>query len=172
MFVTQMSPNLPPDAGQTLSELTKAHLALCTEKRAEAQRENDLIYNAVLPSPDTLPVIDKAAVATPISIQEVYATPDVQKVIGPDMFIRLVPLGVHESASVYSEEKAKLVRGEVEKADNAEVEVKSALDAMGIKDGLVRYKAIAEGGVGGEAELPVAGPTRATAWQAALGTMP
>lgn len=155
MFVTQMSPNLPPDAGPTLSELTKSHLALCTEKKAEAQRENDLIYNAVLPSPDTLPVIDKAAVATPISIQEVYATPDVQKVIGPDMFIRLVPLSVHESASVYSEEKAKVVRGEVERAENAEVEVRSALEAMGVKEGLVRYKAMAGGARGAdEDEVP------------------
>ena len=153
--MTQMSPNLPPDAGPALQELTKAHLAFITDKKNEAQRENDLIYNAVLPTPETLPQIDKAAVATPITIQEVYASPDVQKVIGVDMFIRLIPLSVHESASVYSEEKAKLVRGEVEKADDAEAEVKSALDAMGIKEGLVRYKAIAEGSVGGEAELPV-----------------
>ncbi|RDX52392.1 BRO1-domain-containing protein [Lentinus brumalis] len=155
LFVTQMSPNLPPDAGPALQELTKAHLALVSDRKSEAQRENDLIYNAVLPTPETLPQIDKAAVATPITIQEVYASPDVQKVIGVDLFIRLIPLSVHESASVYSEEKAKLVRGEVEKADNAEVEVKSALESMGIKEGLVRYKAIAEGGMGGEAELPV-----------------
>ncbi|KAI1792735.1 BRO1-domain-containing protein [Ganoderma leucocontextum] len=155
LFVTQMSPNLPPDAGPALQELTKAYLALITDKKNEAQRENDLIYNAVLPTPETLPQIDKAAVATPITIQEVYASPDVQKVIGVDLFIRLIPLSVHESASVYSEEKAKLVRGEVENADNAEVEVKSALDALGIKQGLARYRAIAEGSVGGEAELPV-----------------
>ncbi|KAI0366555.1 BRO1-domain-containing protein [Pilatotrama ljubarskyi] len=154
LFVTQMSPNLPPDAGPALQELTKAHLAVVTDKKNEAQRENDLIYNAILPTPETLPQIEKAVVATPITIQEVYASPDVQKVIGQDMFVRLIPLSVHESASVYSEEKAKLVRGEVEKADNAEVEVKSALDALGIKEGLARYKAIAEGGVGGEAELP------------------
>lgn len=154
LFVTQMSPNLPPDAGPSLSDLTKAHLALCTEKKNEAQRENDLIYNAVLPSPDTLPAIEKTSIATIITIQEVYATPDVQKVIGSDLFIRLIPLSVHESASVYSEEKAKLVRGEVEKADEAEAEVKSALDAMGIKEGLTRFKAIADGALG-EDEIPV-----------------
>lgn len=150
-----MSPNLPPDAGPALQELTKAHLAMITDKKNEAQRENDLIYNAVLPSPETLTQIDKTAVATPITIQEVYASPDVQKVIGVDLFVRLIPLSVHESASVYSEEKAKLVRSEVENADNAEAEVKSTLESLGIKEGLVRFKAIAEGGVGGEAELPV-----------------
>lgn len=135
LFVVQMSPNLPPDAASALQELTKAHQALVTDKKNEAQRENDLIYNAVLPTPETLPQIDKAAVATPITIQEVYASPDVQRVIGVDMFVRLIPLSVHESASVYSEEKAKLVRGEVEKAENAcggtEV-VESALEALGI----------------------------------------
>ena len=41
LFVTQMSPNLPPDAGPCLADLTKALLALCTEKKNEAQRENE-----------------------------------------------------------------------------------------------------------------------------------
>jgi BRO1-like domain. len=155
MFVPNMSPNLPADAGPSLQERMKAHLALCTDRKAEAQRENDLIYNAVLPAPEALPTIDKTAVATPIPIQEVYGAPEVQKVIGQDMFIRLVPLSVHESASVYSEEKAKLVRGEVEKAEGAEGEVRSALDVMGVKEGLSRFKAMAEGEVGGEEELPM-----------------
>ena len=168
IFVTQMSPNLPPDAGPTLLDLTKAHLALCTEKKNEAQRENDLIYNAVLPSPDTLPAIDKAAVATPISIQEVYAAPDVQKVIGPDMFIRLVPLSVHESASVYSEEKAKIVRGEVERSENAEAEVQSALDAMGVKEGLVRYKAMVGSALGGNEDDV---PTEVRRWKEDISIM-
>ena len=100
LFVTQMSPNLPPDAGSCLLDITKAHLALVTEKKNEATRENDLIYNAVLPPAETLSQLDKTAVATPISIQEVYGTPEVQKVIGQDMFVRLIPLSVHESASV------------------------------------------------------------------------
>ncbi len=150
-----MSPTLPPDAAPCLSDLTKAHLALCSEKKNEAQRENDLIYNSVLVPAETLPQIEKTVVASPITIQDVYGTPEVQKVIGTDMFVRLVPLSVHESASVYSEEKAKLVRGEVEKADEAEVEVKSALDSLGVKAGLVRFRAIAEGNVGGQVEIPV-----------------
>ncbi|KAI0696339.1 BRO1-domain-containing protein [Cytidiella melzeri] len=155
LFVTQMSPNLPPDAGPCLADLTKAQLALCTEKKNEAQRENDLIYNSILVPAETLPQLEKTAVATPISIQDVYGTADVQKVIGPDLFVRLIPLSVHESASIYSEEKAKMVRGEVERADEAEAEVKSVLDSLGVREGLVRFKAIAEGEVGGEVEIPV-----------------
>ncbi len=155
MFVSTMSPNLPSDAGTSIAERTKAHLAICSDKKGEAQRENDLIYNALLPSPEALPAIEKTAVATPVHIHEVYAATEVQKTIGQDFFLKLVPLSVHESASVYSEEKAKLVRGEVEKADSAEGEARSVVDGMGIREGLTRFKAIAEGEVGGEEEVPL-----------------
>ncbi|KZT26165.1 BRO1-domain-containing protein [Neolentinus lepideus HHB14362 ss-1] len=167
VFVTQMSPTLPPDAGPSIRDLTKAHFAVCSDRKAEAQRDNDLIYNDVLPSPEALPSIDKTAVATPIPIQDVYSTPDVQKVIGPDLFTKLIPLSVHESASVYSEEKAKLVRAEVENTESAEVEVRSALEALGVKEGLVRYRAIVEGGVGGEEEIPV----EVRRWREDIGVM-
>jgi len=130
-------------------------LQLSADRKAEAERENDLIYNAVLPSADALPAIDKAVVATPISIQEVYRSADVQNIIGPDIFAKLIPLSVHESASVYSEEKAKLVRKEVENAESAEVEARSALEAMGVQEGLARFKAMAEGSLGGEEEIPL-----------------
>lgn len=155
MFMTQMSPNLPPDAGTAIQELTKFHHALCTDKKNEAQRDNDLIYNAVVPPVETLPQIDKLSVAKPIQIQEVYSAADVQKTIGPDIFLKLIPLSVHESASVYSEEKAKLVRAEVERADTAESEKRSALDALGVQEGLGRYKAMVEGlHAEGASELP------------------
>lgn len=154
-FVTTLSPSLPADAGTGIQERTKAHLALCTDKKAEAQRENDLIYNAVLPSPDALPNIEKVTVATPIPIQDVFGSPDVQKVIGPDLFGRLIPLSVHESASVYSEEKAKLVRAEVENAEAAEGESRSVLEGLDVRNGLGRFRAMAEGHVGGEDEVPV-----------------
>ncbi|KAF8957529.1 BRO1-like domain-containing protein [Flammula alnicola] len=128
MFVSNMSPNLPADAGSAIQERTKAHLVICTDKKNEAMRENDLIYNAVLPAFEGLPVIEKTVVATPIHIHDVYGAPDVQKTIGQDFFIRLVPLSVHESA--------------MEKAEGAEGEARSALDGLGVKEGLVRYKAM------------------------------
>lgn len=162
-----MSPTVPADAGTAILERTKSHLQVCTDRKNEAQRDNDLIYNAVLPSPDALPNIDKASVATPITIQEVYSAPEVQKVIGQDIFIKLIPLSVHESASVYSEEKAKLVRKEVENVESAEVEVRSALEAMGVQEGLGRFKALAEGGIGAEDEIPL----EVRRWREDIGVM-
>ncbi|KAF9531066.1 BRO1-like domain-containing protein [Crepidotus variabilis] len=154
-FVTTISPTLPADAGSSIQDRTKAHLVICSDKKNEASRENDLIYNAIIPAVEALPNVDKTAIATPISIQEVYGTPEVQKTIGQDFFIRLVPLSVHESASVYSEEKAKLVRGEVEKADLADSEGRSAIDGLGVREGLTRFKAMADGDLTGREEVPL-----------------
>ncbi|PVF96688.1 BRO1-domain-containing protein [Serendipita vermifera] len=144
-FVSTSSTTLPADSGTSILELTKNHLAICTEKHTQGQKDNDLIYNAVVPAEATLPVVDKISAVTPIPIQEVYGTPEVQKTIGPDLFGRLIPLSVHEGASVYSEEKAKLVRKEVEKSEMADGEVKAALESLGVKEGVVRFKEIAEG---------------------------
>ncbi|KAJ6475823.1 BRO1-domain-containing protein [Mycena vitilis] len=150
------SSTLPADAGSSMSALAKSHLALVSDRRTAANRENDLIYNAILPSVDTLPSIEGKAtltLATPIPIQEVYGAPDVQKTIGADFFGRLVPLSVHESASVYSEEKAKLVRGEVERADTAEGEAKSFLDGLHVVQGLERFRGMLQDG-GGDGGVP------------------
>ncbi|KDQ06193.1 hypothetical protein BOTBODRAFT_71084 [Botryobasidium botryosum FD-172 SS1] len=144
-FVLTQSPNLPADTGTAIQEITKSHLTVCSEKRTEAKRDNDLIYNAVLPSEATLPVIDKLAVATPIPIQDVYGAPDVQRVIGPDLFARLIPLSVHESASVYSEEKAKLARAEVEKAEAADGALRAGLNSLGLPGGLSKWKELVAG---------------------------
>ena len=158
-FVTTLSPTLSSDTGQAILDMTKAHLALCTEKKTQGQKDNDLIYNAHVPSEATLTPVDKIAAATPIPIQEVYGTPEVQKTIGPDLFAKLIPLSVHESASVYSEEKAKIVRAEVEKAENIEGEIRVGLDSVGVKAGLSRFKEIAEGTVDDGV------PPTVTAWQ-------
>ncbi|PWN19699.1 BRO1-domain-containing protein [Microstroma glucosiphilum] len=136
---------MPSDAGPSLVALVSSHLALVSEKRAQAVKDNDLIYHDILPSESTLPPIDKTAPAAAISIAEVYATPEVQRVIGPDLFAKLVPLGVHERASLYSEEKAKLARAEAEKCDLAEGERVATLDAMGLPASLEKFRAAVSG---------------------------
>lgn len=125
-------------------ELTKTHLSLMSEMRAKAQRDNDLIYNAVIPTEASLsPLEPGKMVAEPIAIHDVYATAEVQKIIGPDLFVRLVPLSVTESASLYSEEKAKVARGEAERVDLAEGEWAAALEYMGLPGSLNRFGASA-----------------------------
>ncbi|KAK0545770.1 bck1-like resistance to osmotic shock [Tilletia horrida] len=132
---------LPSDAATALTALVSTHLALCTGRKEVAIKDNDLIYHDILPSESALEAVDKFAAASPISIQDIYATPEVQKAIGQvDLFSTLVPLGVHESASMYSEEKAKLARAETERNDIANGELQAALDYMGLPAALGLYK--------------------------------
>lgn len=138
-------PTLPADAATCLLEITQAHLATALESKTTAERDNDLIYHALPIPAASLPAIDPLplnTLASPITIQEIYAQPEVTALIGPDIFRRLVPLEVHEQASVYSEEKAKLVRGEVERCDVAEGEVGAALNELDPRTRIARVRAL------------------------------
>jgi hypothetical protein len=158
------SNGLPSDAASMMTVLTATHLALVTGRKNVAVKDNDLIYHDILPSESQLPTIEPIVAATPISIQEIYASPDVQKLIGApsagaaggggasglasnDLFSRLVPLGVHEAASMYSEEKASVARGEAERVDLADGELAAALEYMGMPGALVRFRNVGSGGL-------------------------
>ncbi|WWD19275.1 hypothetical protein CI109_103733 [Kwoniella shandongensis] len=158
-FIPSSTPTLPHDAATSLHEITKAHATLCAEAKDQAQKDNDLIYHEVLPSEASLPPIDKLPAAAPITIQEIYGNPGVTKLIGPDIFIRLVPLAVHESASVYSEEKAKVVRGEVERVEISEGEIRAGLEHLGLPGQVANWRKLAEddveGGDGTDVDLSI-----------------
>ncbi|BGP18073.1 hypothetical protein JCM10213_008390 [Rhodosporidiobolus nylandii] len=152
---TSTATSLAADAPVALAEMAKMHLSLVSETRAKAQKDNDIVYNEVVPSEASLALIEKGKnVAEPIPIHDVYATPDVQKIVGPDLFAKLVPLSVHESASLYSEEKAKLVRAEVERVELADEELASALEYMGLPASLARFQS----GAAAQASLADPGP--------------
>lgn len=154
-FVAASTPSLPHDAATSLQEITKAHATLCSEAKAQAQRDNDLIYHEILPSEASLPALEKLPPAAPITIQEIYGNPEVSKLIGPDIFIKLVPLAVHESASVYSEEKAKVVRSEVERVDMSEGEIRAGLEHLGFPGLVSAWRQLAEDDSNGDAEVEI-----------------
>ena len=143
-FVSSFSPSstqtLMPDAASSLQELTKANAAMIAEKKNSATHDNDIIYNEAVPQESVLAPIDKINAVKPISIQELYSANDIKKVIGPDMFQRLIPFSVHESASLYSEEKAKIVRGETERCDLANTELETSLIDMKLPGMLEKFK--------------------------------
>jgi hypothetical protein len=154
-FVSTATPSLPADSATSLSEITKANATLCSEAKAQGVKDNDLIYHDILPSEASLPAIEKLPTAAPITIQEVYGNAEVSKLIGPDIFGRLIPLAVHESASVYSEEKAKLVRGEVERVDLSEGEVRAGLEHLGLPGVVSTWSRLAEDEDDGEGDIEV-----------------
>lgn len=136
---------LTQESASALHEITKSHLAVITEKKAQALKDNDMIYHEAVPSEGSLPPLEKLNATKPLPISELYTQSEMQKVIGPDTFQRLIPLSVHESSSLYSEEKAKLVRAEAEKCETANQELASALEFMNLPAGLDKFKNEANG---------------------------
>lgn len=71
-----------------------------------AEKENEFIYHEKVPELETV-MSDVKAVSLVKGIQFKFDDP---QVAGPDIFGRLVPMEAHEASSLYSEEKAKILR--------------------------------------------------------------
>ena len=122
--------NLTAETGATLLEITKRHLANVQEKLTELIKDNDYIYHQTVPAHASLTVIPKLPAAKAIPVSELYAGQDIQRITGPDIFQKIVPISVTESASLYDEEKAKLVRAETERVETANSEMAASLDYL------------------------------------------
>jgi hypothetical protein len=128
--------NLTSETGPTLSEITKRHLANVQEKFAELVKDNDYIYHQTVPVEAALTVIPKLPAAKAIPVSELYAGQDIQRITGPDIFQKIVPMSVTESASLYDEEKAKLIRAETERVETANSEMAASLDYLRLPNAL------------------------------------
>lgn len=122
--------NLSSETGFSLIEISRRHLANVQEKLAEFIKDNDYIYHQTVPAEASLAVIPKLPAAKAIPVSELYAGQDIQRITGPDIFQKIVPMSVTESASLYDEEKAKLVRAETERVEIANGEMAASLDYL------------------------------------------
>ncbi|CAJ2502115.1 Uu.00g049680.m01.CDS01 [Anthostomella pinea] len=124
------SANLGADTGLLLTEITKRNLATIQDKLKGLIKDNDYIYHQTVPAEASLAPVPKLPAAKPIPVNELYAGQDIQRITGPDLFSKIVPFAVTESASLYDEEKAKLVRAETERVDLANSEMAASLDYL------------------------------------------
>ncbi|KXJ95697.1 BRO1-like domain-domain-containing protein [Microdochium bolleyi] len=131
-FPSSMAPstNMTAETGPALAEITKRNLTTIQEKLQSLLKDNDYIYHQTVPAEASLPPIPKLPAAKPIPVSELYAGQDIQRITGPDLFAKIVPMAVTESASLYDEEKAKLVRAETERVDLANGEMAASLDYL------------------------------------------
>lgn len=104
----------------------------------QLERDNDLIYHERVPSAP--PPIAETLVAKPVPLSSLYSPQEVQRVVDQDLFERMVPVAVHERASVYSELKAQFLRDEQEKSEVADLELTSALEYMDLPAAAARLK--------------------------------
>lgn len=130
------SSNLGPETASTMTEIIKRQLTTVQEALAGAIKDNDFIYHQAVPPEATLPAISKLPAAKAVPVSELYQGQDIQRIIGPDIFQKIVPLAVTETASLYDEEKAKLVRAETERVETANGEMAASLDYFKLPESL------------------------------------
>ncbi|KAM7217543.1 vacuolar protein-sorting protein bro-1 [Rhypophila decipiens] len=130
------SSNLTADCAYTLGDITKRHLTAVQDKLRELVKDNDYIYHQPVPAEASVAPVAKLPAAKPIPVSELYAGQDIQRVTGPDLFAKIVPLAVTESASLYDEEKAKLIRAETERVEMANGEMAASLDYLKLPNSL------------------------------------
>ena len=122
--------NLSTESGSSLLDLIKHQLAIVQTNLSTFNKDNDFIYHQPVPNEASLSTVAKLPAAKAIPVSELYQGQDIQRIIGPDIFQKLVPMSVTETASLYDEEKAKLIRAETEKVETANGEMAASLDYL------------------------------------------
>lgn len=130
------SSNLGGDTASTLQGIARRQMETVQEKLATIVKDNDYIYHQPVPAEAALSPVTKVPAAKAIPLSELYQGQDIQRIIGPDIFQKIVPISVTESASMYDEEKAKLIRSEAEKVEQANGEMAASLDYLKLPNSL------------------------------------
>uniref|UniRef100_A0A3B4T7I2 Tyrosine-protein phosphatase non-receptor type 23 n=1 Tax=Seriola dumerili TaxID=41447 RepID=A0A3B4T7I2_SERDU len=93
-----------------------------------AKKDNDFIYHETVPSLETLASVKGAPLVKALPVN-----PTDPSVTGPDLFAKLVPMAAHEASSLYSEEKAKLLRDVMVKIESKNETLEQFMDSLGLE---------------------------------------
>ena len=147
------SANLGSDTASSLQAITKRQMEVVEHKLTTTTKDNDLIYHQTVPAEASVQPVSKLPAAKAIPVSELYQGQDIQRIIGPDIFQKIVPMSVTESASMYDEEKAKLVRSEAEKVEQANGEMAASLDYLKLPQSLNVLKGGGDSDMGSDPEF-------------------
>ncbi|KAM4601069.1 tyrosine-protein phosphatase non-receptor type 23 isoform 2-T2 [Polymixia lowei] len=114
-----------PDSVQ---EALKFTMDVIGGKFNSAKKDNDFIYHESVPSMETLASVKGAPLVKALPVN-----PTDPSVTGPDLFAKLVPMAAHEASSLYSEEKAKLLRDVMAKIEGKNETLEQFMDSLGLE---------------------------------------
>ncbi|XP_072317471.1 tyrosine-protein phosphatase non-receptor type 23 [Eucyclogobius newberryi] len=97
-------------------------------KYNSAKKDNDFIYHEAVPALESLASVKGAPLVKALPVN-----PTDPSVTGPDLFAKLVPMAAHEASSLYSEEKAKLLRDVMVKIDSKNETLEQFMDSLGLE---------------------------------------
>ncbi|GLH05002.1 Tyrosine-protein phosphatase non-receptor type 61F [Gryllus bimaculatus] len=113
------------DYADVISEALTFTADVVEGKKKAAKNENEFIYHEEVPERDALTDIKGASLVKGIAFN--VNDPEIS---GPDIFARLVPMKAHEASSLYSEEKAKLLRRVGAQIDEKDEELVSFMTSL------------------------------------------
>ncbi|KAG5681386.1 hypothetical protein PVAND_010828 [Polypedilum vanderplanki] len=117
--------------GMHRAEAIAETLSLATDimegKRKNAKQENEFIYHEAIPDVSTISAVQGANLVHGIPFDVTDS-----EIIGEDIFKRLVPMKTHENLSLYSEEKANILRQLGAKIDERDAELAHFLGSLNI----------------------------------------
>ncbi|XP_051948770.1 LOW QUALITY PROTEIN: tyrosine-protein phosphatase non-receptor type 23-like [Xyrauchen texanus] len=110
---------------ETVQEALKFTMDVIGGKFISAKKDNDFIYHESVPGIETHAAVKGASLVKPLPV-----TPTDQSVTGPDLFSKLVPMATHEASSLYSEEKAQLLRDIVAKIEDKNLILERFMESL------------------------------------------
>ncbi|XP_053116224.1 tyrosine-protein phosphatase non-receptor type 23 isoform X2 [Hemicordylus capensis] len=110
---------------ETVQEALRFTMDVIGGKYSSAKKDNDFIYHEAVPALDTLQSVKGAPLVKALPVN-----PTDPAVTGPDIFAKLVPMAAHEASSLYSEEKAKLLREVMAKIDSKNEVLEQFMDSL------------------------------------------
>ncbi|OLY84480.1 Vacuolar protein-sorting protein bro1 [Smittium mucronatum] len=107
---------------------------------SEAIADNDLIYHEPVPELSDLQSINPVSVVKPLKFIDALTEREHIDIVGNDIFESLIPINVHERASIYSEELSQLLRTEQEKFETSESELDTSLSFMKLSEIITKFE--------------------------------
>ncbi|XP_048384489.1 tyrosine-protein phosphatase non-receptor type 23 isoform X1 [Stegostoma tigrinum] len=112
---------------ETVQEALRFTMDVIGGKYNAAKKDNDFVYHEAVPPLDSLTSVKGASLVKALPVN-----PTDPNVTGPDIFAKLVPMEAHEASSLYSEEKAKLLREVMAKIDSKNEVLEQFMDSLRI----------------------------------------
>ncbi|XP_047736365.1 tyrosine-protein phosphatase non-receptor type 23 isoform X2 [Hyalella azteca] len=98
-------------------------------KLSAAQKENEFVFHEKVPDISSLPEVKGASLVKEIPFS--MTDPDIS---GPDIFRNLIPIEAHQASSLYSEEKASLLRSLGARLQEKNDELEAFLASLQLED--------------------------------------
>uniref|UniRef100_A0A131XBV6 Putative tyrosine protein phosphatase non-receptor type n=1 Tax=Hyalomma excavatum TaxID=257692 RepID=A0A131XBV6_9ACAR len=112
---------------ENLGETLSFAMDVIGGKFKAAKKENEFVYHERVPPVESLPEVKGANLVKGISF-----SPTDPEISGPDIFARLVPIEAHEASSIYSEEKARLLRSVTSHVERKNEELQAFLSSLNL----------------------------------------